>query len=303
MGVTARKSEGLQPESTVAAPRREPVRRAGIWKRRAGRVYQELAPLLIVLLFIFPFLILVSTSFKPEEKVFSLPPRIWSDVWTLDNYRRVFEVMPFWRYLGNTTLIAVLSVAGTLFSSPFVAYSLAKLKWRGRDAMFLLILATMMLPPQVTMVPVFIMWNSTPFMGTYVPLIVPAFLGNAFFIFMLRQFFRAIPNDLLDAARIDGANELRIYFQIVMPMARAALATVGLFAFVWAWVDFLNPLIYLSDPDMYTLSIGLYAFFSQHGIEWGPLMAACAIFSIPLVIVFIVTQKQLIEGISLTGLK
>jgi multiple sugar transport system permease protein len=177
------------------------------------------------------------------------------------------------------------------------------MRWRGRDFLFILIIATMMLPPQVTMIPVFIMWNSSPFMGTYVPLILPTFLGSAFFIFMLRQFFRAIPNDLLDAARIDGASEFRIYFQIVLPMARAALATVGLFAFVWAWVDFLGPLIYLSDPNKYTLSIGLYNFFSQYGIEWGPLMAACAVFSIPLIVVFVVTQKQLIEGISLTGMK
>jgi multiple sugar transport system permease protein len=279
------------------------VPRPGVWKRRAGKLVQELAPLLVTLLFLFPFLILLSTSFKPEDMVFSIPPRIWSDEWTLDNYRRVFEVMPFWRYLGNTVFIAVMSVIGTLFSCPLVAYSLAKMKWRGRDFLFLLIIATMMLPPQVTMIPVFIMWNSSPFMGTYVPLILPTFLGSAFFIFMLRQFFRAIPNDMLDAARIDGASEFRIYFQIVLPMARAAMATVGLFAFVWAWVDFLSPLIYLSDPDKYTLSIGLYNFFSQYGIEWGPLMAACAVFSVPLIIVFVATQRQLIEGISLTGMK
>jgi multiple sugar transport system permease protein len=293
--------------ATQASPASKPyvaeVPRAGLWKRRAGRAFQELAPLLVTLLFVVPFLILLSTSFKPEDLVFSIPPRIWSDEWTLDNYKRVFDVMPFWRYLGNTTFIAVMSVIGTLFSCPLVAYSLAKMKWRGRDFLFLLIIATMMLPPQVTMIPVFIMWNSSPFMGTYVPLILPTFLGSAFFIFMLRQFFRAIPNDMLDAARIDGASEFRIYFEIVLPLARAALATVGLFAFVWAWVDFLNPLIYLSDPDKYTLSIGLYNFFSQYGIEWGPLMAACAVFSIPLIAVFIVTQKQLIEGISLTGLK
>lgn len=279
------------------------ARRAGRWRKFLSRVYQEAAPVLITMIFVFPFLILISTSFKPEELVFSLPPTVWSDEWTLGNYARVFEVMPFWRYLGNTTFIALMTVLGTLFSSPLVAYSLAKLQWRGREAVFILILATMMLPPQVTMVPVFIMWNSSPFMGTYVPLIVPAFLGNAFFIFMLRQFFRGIPNEMLDAARVDGASEIRIYWQIVLPMARAALATVALFAFVWAWVDFLNPLIYLSDPNMFTLSIGLYAFFSQYGIEWGPLMAACTIFSVPLIIVFMLAQRQLMEGISLTGMK
>lgn len=277
--------------------------RSAIVRRRLGAVFQELAPLLMTALFVIPFLILISTSFKPPDLVFTYPPTIWSEIWTLDNYKRVFEVMPFWRYLGNTTFLAFMAVIGTLFSCPLVAYSLAKIKWKGQSIMFMLVLATMMLPPQVTMIPVFIMWNSSPFMGTYLPLIVPNFLGTAFFIFMLRQFFKNIPADLLDAARVDGANELRIYLQIVLPLSRAALATVGLFAFVWTWVDFLGPLIYLTDPSKYTLSIGLYAFFSQYGIEWGPLMAACVIFSVPLVAVFIFTQKQLIEGISLTGLK
>lgn len=266
-------------------------------------MFQELAPLLVTLLFVLPFLILISTSFKPEQLVFSIPPRIWSEEWTLRNYERVFEVMPFWRYFANTTFLAAMAVLGTLLSCPLVAYSLAKVKWREREILFLLIISTMMLPPQVTMIPIFIMWNSTPFMGTYVPLIAPWFFGSAFFIFMLRQFFRNIPNDLLDAARLDGASEIRIYFQIVLPLSRAALATVSLFAFVWTWVDFLGPLIYLTDPDRYTLSIGLYAFFSQYGIEWGPLMAACAIFSLPLVVVFIIAQRQLMEGISLTGFK
>jgi len=280
-----------------------PVAGAGNWRKRTRFIAREFAPLLVSLLFLFPFLVMLSTSFKLPEESFSIPPRLWSNNWIVDNYARVFETMPFWRYLGNTLFLSVMAVIGTLLSCPPVAYSLSKIRWRGRNLLFILILSTMMLPPQVTMIPVFIMWNQSPFMGTYWPLIVPNFFGTAFFIFLLRQFFRAIPNDLLDAARIDGASEFRIYFSIVLPLSRAALATVGLFAFVWTWVDFLNPLIYLDDADMYTLSIGLYSFFSEHGIEWGPLMAACAIFSIPLVVVFTFAQRQLIEGISLTGLK
>ena len=264
---------------------------------------RELAPILITLLFLFPFIVMLSTSFKLPEETFAVPPRLWSDNFVFDNYQRVFEAMPFWRYLWNTTFISMMTVVGILFSCPLVAYSLAKLQWKGRDTMFLLILATMMLPPQVTMIPVYLLWNRTPLMGTYWPVILPNFLGSAFFIFLLRQFFRGIPNDLLDAARLDGASEFRIYWNIVLPLSRAALATVGLFAFVGAWSDFLNPLIYLTDPDTYTLSIGLYNFFSQYGVEWGPLMAACAIFSIPLIVIFIFAQKQFIEGISLTGLK
>jgi len=286
-----------------AKPVARPVPRAGRWRKRTKFLVRELAPLLVTLLFVFPFLVMLSTSFKPDTESFSIPPRLWSDNWIIDNYQRVFDAMPFWRYLRNTLFLSVMAVIGTLLSCPLVAYSLAKIRWRGRNVLFILILSTMMLPPQVTMIPVFIMWNKSPFMGTYWPLIVPNFLGTAFFIFLLRQFFRAIPNDLLDAARVDGASEFRIYFSIVLPLSRAALATVGLFAFVWTRVDFLNPLIYLTDANMYTLSIGLYSFFSEHGIEWGPLMAACAIFSIPLVVIFIFAQRQLIEGISLTGLK
>lgn len=272
-------------------------------RKHVQRWLMELAPLLITVVFLFPFLVMLSTSFKSPDETFSVPPRLWSDNWVLDNYHRVFEAMPFWLYLRNTVFIALMTVLGTLISCPLVAYSLAKLRWRGRDLLFLLILATMMLPPQVTMIPIYLMWNETPLMGTYWPLIIPHFLGSAFFIFLLRQFFRGIPNDLLDAARLDGASEIRIYWNIVLPLSRAALATVGLFAFVGAWTDFLNPLIYLSNPDHYTLSIGLYNFFSQYGVEWGPLMAACAIFSIPLIVLFTFTQKQFIEGISLTGLK
>lgn len=272
--------------------------------RRSTKILlQELAPVIVTLVFLFPFLVMLSTSFKSPDETFSVPPRLWSDNWVSANYWRVFDAMPFWRYLGNTFFLAIMTVIGTLFSCPLVAYSLAKVPWRGRDALFLLILATIMLPPQVTMIPIYLMWNETPLMGTYWPLIIPPFLGSAFSIFLLRQFFRGIPNDLIDAARLDGASEFRIYWSIVLPLSRAALATVALFAFVGAWTDFLNPLIYLNNPEMYTLSIGLYNFFSQYGVEWGPLMAACAIFSIPLIVLFIFTQRQFIEGISLTGLK
>jgi len=273
------------------------------FRRTTKMLLQELAPVIVTLLFLFPFLVMLSTSFKSPDETFSVPPRLWSDNWVFDNYTRVFDAMPFWRYLGNTVFLAALTVIGTLFSCPLVAYSLAKVPWRGRDALFLLILATIMLPPQVTMIPIYLMWNETPLMGTYWPLIIPPFLGSAFSIFLLRQFFRGIPNDLIDAARLDGASEFRIYWSIVLPLSRAALATVALFAFVGAWTDFLNPLIYLNDPEMYTLSIGLYNFFSQYCVEWGPLMAACAIFSVPLIVLFIFTQRQFIEGISLTGLK
>jgi multiple sugar transport system permease protein len=289
------------PKETVPALLLGARRRA--WRRRLGRLRDELWPLLVALLFMLPFLVMATTSFKTEDDTFSLPPRLWPRQWVLDNYARVFDAMPFWRYLGNTVFLALAAVVGTLFSCPLVAYSLAKVPWPGRHLLFIVVISTMMLPPQVTMIPIYVLWNKTPLMGTYAPLIVPHFLGSAFFIFLLRQFFMGVPDDLLDAARVDGASEARIYLQVVLPLARPALATVAVFAFVWSWTDFLNPLIYLNDPERYTLSIGLYNFFSEHGVEWGALMAACTIFSLPLIGLFLVAQRQFIEGISLTGLK
>lgn len=274
-----------------------------VWRKRLASVMAEFWPLFVAVLFFLPFLVMLTTSFKTENDTFRLPPTLWPKEWVLTSYQRVFEAMPFWRYLGNTLLLSIAAVLGTLLSCPLVAYSLAKVPWRGQMLLFVVVISTMMLPPQVTMIPVYVLWNKTPVMGSYVPLILPHFLGTAFFIFLLRQFFMAIPNDLLDAARIDGASEFQIYRNVVLPLARPALATIGIFAFVWSWTDFLNPLIYLNDPELYTLSIGLYAFFSEHGIEWGALMAACTIFSLPLIGLFLAAQRQFMEGISLTGFK
>jgi len=257
----------------------------------------------IAALYLFPFVVVVSTSLKPPTEIFSLPPRLGSNHWTLDNYRAAFEAMPFWRYLFNTAFISTVTVIGQLFSSSIVAYSLAKIRWRGRDALLILIVATMMLPPQVTMIPVYIAWNRIGLTGTYLPLLVPQFFGNAFFIFMLRQFFRGIPEELLDSARLDGASELRIYWSIVLPLARPALVALAIFAFMWAWTDFLLPLIYINDPQQYTLSIGLYSFFSEHGVAWGALMAAATLMSAPLIVVFLFGQRQFLQGIAFTGIK
>lgn len=257
----------------------------------------------ISFLFLFPFVVVVTTSLKPADEVFRLPPQLGSDHWTLDNYAEAFRAMPFARYLLNTAFLSTVSAIGQLLSSPLVAYSLAKLRWRGRDALLLLIVSTMMLPPQVTMIPVYMLWNKVGLMGTYFPLIIPQFVGSAFFIFMLRQFFRGIPSELVDAARADGASEFRIYRSIILPLARPALTVVAIFTFMWTWTDFLLPLIYLNDENLYTLSIGLYAFFSEHVVEWGALMAASTLMSLPLVGLFAVGQRQLIEGVSLTGIK
>lgn len=284
-----------------SAGQRKRARRAVVTTVRHGT--RVLAVAVVVIGFGFPFAIMVTTSFKTTGDIFHAPPRFWPTVWTLASFRSAFLQMPFWRYLGNTVLLCGLNVLGTLFACPLVAYSLSKLRWRGRGPLLVLVLATMMLPPQVTLIPIYLIWNDLHGVNTYWPLVVPAFCGTPFLIFMIRQFLMTVPNELLEAARIDGASELRIYFRVVLPLARPALATAAVFQFVWTWTDFLNPLIYLNDPHKYTLSIGLYNFFSEHGVAWGPLMAACVLFTIPAFIIFLAGQRYFVEGIATRGLR
>jgi len=246
---------------------------------------------------------MITTAFKTPQDVFRVPPRLLPEHWVLSNFVEAVRAMPFLRYLANTVLLVVLNVAGTMISCPLVAYGLAKLPWRGRNVIFGTILATMMLPAQVTFIPLYLMWNKVGAEGTFWPLIVPAFFGTPFYIFLLRQFFMGVPDSLREAGLIDGASELRVYWRIVLPQAKPALATVGIFQFVATWTDFLLPLIYLNSQDKYTLSIGLYSFFGSHGVAWGPLMAACLIFTIPAVVIFMIAQRYFVQGIAVTGLK
>ncbi|WP_291385636.1 carbohydrate ABC transporter permease [Devosia sp.] len=272
-------------------------------QRGANWVAQRAVTILLVAVFVFPFVVMLTTAFKPTDDIFSAPPELWPRTWTLEQFMLAVNQFPFFRYLANTLLISGLSVAGTLLASPLVAYSLAKLEWPGRNLLFVTILATMMLPPQVTLIPVYMLWNGLGATNSYLPLVVPAFLGTPFFIFMIRQFLLAVPDELIEAARIDGASELRIYWTIVLPIARPALITSAVFQFVWTWTDFLNPLIYLNDSDKYTLSIGLYSFFGQHGVQWGPLMAACVLFTLPAVVIYIAAQRYFVGGIAAGAVK
>lgn len=254
-------------------------------------------------LFILPFYWLVSTSVKPDADIFKIPP-VWipSPIhW--ENYPKAVEYIPFLRYTFNTLRICTVNVAGIVLSCSLVAYSLAKIKWKGRDVVFYSLIATMLLPSQVTMLPSFMIFKWLGWIGTILPLTVPAFCGTAFSIFLLRQFFMTIPNELSDAARIDGCNELQIYWKIVMPLAKPALATISLFAFVGSWNDFIGPLLYLNDDRTYTLSLGLQSFMSQHGAEWGMLMAASTLMALPIVVLFFLAQKTFIRGIATTGSK
>lgn len=261
-------------------------------------------------LFLFPFAWMVSTSLKTAMETTADPPSLlpqspqWSNFSDAIAYGRdMLGYTPFLVYARNTILFCILFVAGTVVSNSIVAYSFARLRWPGRDIAFAATLATMMVPFPVVMVPVFSLFVKLDWVGTFRPLWVPAWFGSAFSIFLLRQFFRTIPMELSEAARIDGCSEWGIFSKIVAPLAKPAIAVVGLFAFMSAWNDFLGPLIYLHSQDQFTLSLGLQFYRSQQGAQWHLLMAASTVVAAPVIVLFFFTQRLFIQGIAATGLK
>jgi multiple sugar transport system permease protein len=253
--------------------------------------------------FLFPLLICLVTAFMTQRQagtgaLFPSPLR-WS------NFTDVFRVMPFGRDLWNTMLYAGLSTVGTLLSSVPVAYALARLQWRGRQAFFVVVLATMMLPAQVTSLPLYVMYSHLGWVGTLKPLIVPSFFGDGFSIFLLRQFFLTIPTEITEAARVDGAGEWRTLTRVILPLTRPALAAVGLFSFLYAWNDFYNPLLYTGNSTTgQTLAVGLTTLAkSAHQGAYQLQMAASLIFLAPVVLLFFFAQRVFVEGVTLTGTK
>lgn len=237
-------------------------------------------------------------TFVPPQAITEKIKFWWS------NYLRVFDKIPFLTYAKNTLIVCILGVIGTTFTSALVAYGFARIQWPGRNFIFTLTLATMMIPFAVVMVPLYAVFKKLGWIGTLQPLWVPYAFGAAFNIFLLRQFFMTIPLDLTDAARVDGCSELGIFFRIILPLSKPALTIVALFHFLYAWNDFMGPLIYLTDKETYTLSLGLQVFQSQHGgTEWHLLMAASAMVILPILIMFFFAQKTFIQGVTLTGLK
>jgi multiple sugar transport system permease protein len=271
--------------------------------RNLGRTAAFLIVFTSAVAFVFPVYWMVITSLKSVPEVFHLPPVWWPADLRWDNYPDALSTFSFVLYATNTLRIALPVVVGTTLSSALVAYGFSRLQWRGREVVFYLVLATLMIPNWVTLVPLYILFNRLGWVDTYRPLILPSWFGDAFSIFLLRQFFLRQPQELIDAARIDGASHLRIFAQIIVPLARPALAVVALFAFINAWTDFFNPLIYLTNPDKYTLQLGLFNFFSQHFVNWPGFMAASVVVLLPVAILFFLTQKTFIEGITFTGLR
>lgn len=254
-------------------------------------------------IFIFPFLWMLLTSLKGQTEIYQTPPTIFPKEIAWHNYVDIFIQIPYIRYTLNTLFISVMCVVGMTVSSSMVAYSLSKVKWLGKKYLFPIIVATMMIPYQVTMLPLYMLYMKVGFTGTYLPLILPSFFGGAYYIFLLRQFFMTIPDSLLEAATIDGAGEVRIFTSIMLPLCKPAITTIAIFTFLANWSDFMGPLLYLNKESMYTISVGLQAFTQTHHVEWGLLMAASAVFTVPIVILFFFTQRYFIEGITVTGIK
>lgn len=253
--------------------------------------------------FLVPFAWLLLSAVKPTEQIFVFPPVWWPKVWHWGNYVQAMTALPFGRYALNSLLVASLNVIGNVTSCSLVAYGFARFRFPGRRVLFIVMLATMMIPSQVVLVPQFILFHDLGWINTFLPLTVPAFFGSAFYIFLLRQFFMTVPTDVEEAARIDGAGPLRIFFSVIIPLIKPALTAVAIFSFQGAWNDFLSPLIYLDDPNKFTLQLGLAQFQGTFHTEWNLIMAASVVIMLPMIIIFFSAQRYFVQGITMTGSK
>ncbi|MEN8241608.1 MAG: carbohydrate ABC transporter permease [Chloroflexota bacterium] len=296
----------------TTTPKIDPItsRKSNRLLKAAGTTGKYSALLFVTFVFAFPLFWMVSSALKNDPQVYTLPP-VWIPIPShFNNFIDAWTRLDFNTMAINSIFRYTLPVmVGTLLSTTLVAYGFAKIKFPGRDVLFFLCMATMMLPWQVTMVPLFVVFKNLGWINSYRPLVVPSFFGNAYFIFLLRQFFRSIPEDLSDAARIDGANEFVILWRIIMPLAKPALTVVALFTFIDTWNDYLRPLIYINQDDLFPLALGVQRLnriansMGTSGNAYPHLMAVSTIIALPIIILFFLAQRTFIEGISLTGTK
>lgn len=284
--------------------------RKGFLNRKSSQILiQQIITYVILfvglLIVLFPLFWMFSTSLKTQDEVFLFPPRWLPEKPIWSNFYDALTFMPFGRYFLNTCEITFSCVVATVLSASFVAYGFARLRSRLRDPLFILVLSTMMLPPQVTMIPIFILFKLLGWVDTFKPLIIPSFFGGgAFYIFLLRQFFMSIPREMDDSAKIDGCGFLGIYWHILLPQSKPALATVALFTFTAHWNDLMGPLIYLNSYEKFTFALGLSNFTAMYGATpWNLLMAASLVFVLPCLIIYFFAQNYFIQGIVVTGLK
>ena len=274
-------------------------------RKRGASVLRHAALIVATLIFLLPFYWMVISSLKENTMVFSNPVQWLPNPIRWQNFIEALDYpgFPFLKFLWNSTFYAGLVTIGTVFSCSLAGYAFARLRFPGRDILFGLTVASLMIPGIVTFIPVFLLFKNIGWLGSYLPLIVPAFFGNAFFIFMMRQFFFGLPEELADAARVDGAGEIAIFFRIMLPLVKPALLVTAVFTFLWTWHEFFGPLIYLTEQDQYPLSLGLYAFRSRRVTEWGLMMAGAVWTTLPLIILFAFAQRYFLEGIKMSGLK
>jgi ABC-type glycerol-3-phosphate transport system permease component len=295
---------------SVTLPRRTTTlpatgRPALLGMRRVRLLHRALAYVLLIglsIVFALPFLWMISTSLKPLDEVFTYPPSFIPTKFVWSNYRDGWTILPFNTFLRNSLIVTTANVVGNLISCTLVAYGFARLRARGKNVLFVLLLATIMIPREVTIVPRFILFSEAGLVNTLWPLILPAWFGYPFFIFLLRQFFMTIPRDLDDAARIDGASHLRILLDVILPLSRPALATVAIFAFIGNWTNVLDPLIYIRSTNLYTLALGLNLFRGQGFTQFNWLMAVSILTLVPVLLMFFVAQRTFVRGVTLTGM-
>lgn len=270
-------------------------------QKQIGKIVTYVLLVLISIILIMPLVWMVSTSLKPMEEVVQFPPSLFPENVQWQNYVETIQSFPFFRYARNTLIITFFVVIGNVVSNSFIAYGFAKIDFPGKNILFSVVLATMMVPGFVTMIPQYILFTQLGWVGTYLPLIVPSFFGSAFNIFLMRQFYLSINNELIEAAQIDGANHLYIWSRLMIPLTKPALITIGIQSFNGTWNDFLGPLLYIHDEEMYTLQIGLQVFQNQSTTQWNYLMAGSTLVLLPTVVLFFFAQKYFIEGMDLSG--
>ena len=257
----------------------------------------------IAILMLFPFYWMVRSSFMSNREIMTVPIQWIPSHFDLENYKEGFQRAPFGRYFINSAIIVVINMAGCILSASFAAFGFARLRFPGRNLWFALLLSTMMIPQTVLMIPQFLIWQSVGAYNTFVPLTLPSFFGSAFNVFLVRQFYTGIPKEYDEAALVDGANYFVIYAKIIVPMAKPVLCSVGVFAFMNTWNDFMGPLLYLDKEKLKTVSLALQNFMGQHNSEWNLMMALSTCITLPMIAVYFIAQRYFIEGITFSGLK
>jgi multiple sugar transport system permease protein len=291
------------PGAAGAARTRRPVPPSIRRRRILMAVANHSVAIALSVAFLVPFVFILATALMTNQQ--ALSANLWPHPFRWSNFHEVFTAFPFVRYTLNSFTYAGLATVGVVLSCVPVAYALSRLRWRGRQVAFVLVLSTLMLPPQVTIVPLYVIFVRLHWIGSLKPLIIPMFFGDAFSIFLLRQFFLTIPQELSDAARVDGASELQILTRVIVPLAKPAIAAVALFQFLYSWNDFFSPLLYAgSNPDTWTLAVALTQLTAlSRGVLWNLQMAGSLLFTLPVIVLFFFAQRVFVQGITLTGVK